>query len=225
MPYRITRRSNGMRRRRRTRGRRSTGDSGEKTAMEFARSAYRGVKYLKGLVNSELYKFDQTVTTTVPLGQPALVTNLVPLAEGDGDTNRTGNSVLVKGIYIQGVCTNASTTQPSFSRYVIVKDNQQIGDTVPTWNDVFDSGMVTAPISSATAGRFTILWDNRHVHSISPQTTASRMWRKFVPLKHHVRFNGPLSSDIQKGGLYLMQLTSNAVLSQSLEIRTTYHDN
>lgn len=206
-----------------TRGRRSYGRksmySGERAAASLARQAYRGVQYLKGLVNSELQKYDVQLTaniTTTPT-----TTHLSNISQGDSDAGRTGNSVLAKYVAMNGRYTAVAGN--SIVRTVVVRDKQQIGDSYPAYNTVFESNSVNALLNTDSVGRFTILYDKLNI--MSDTDTYTQCWKAYIKLDDHVRYNGSAVTDIQKNGVYLLQVANVLVVGQETNARFAFHDN
>lgn len=192
---------------------------------QMASSALRGVSYLRGLVNSEKYKYDTSVSITAT--STGVLHNLTTVAVGDGDNSRTGNSIFVRGLSIQGnTSRNASGTYPDGQvvRIMLVKDGQQISDTAPQVTDILETASVNSFLNSDTVGRFTVLWNKKY--KLDTQNP-NQLIKYNKTLWHHVRYNGTSGSDIQKGGLYLLIISNESVYgpAMGLQCRLSYHDN
>jgi len=189
----------------------------------IARAAWSGVKYLRTLVNSETHKLDTStsgnVTTT------ATITHITAIAQGDGINQRTGNSILVNYIYMRTqIVLNASATTSMF-RLLLIRDLQQVGDTAPALLDVLTTADCNSFLNANNVGRFKILHDC--VYSLDNAQRKQLFFKKYIKLNQHVRYNGSASSDIQKGGIYLMVLsdqTTNPVQIYN-NVRINWHDN
>ena len=191
-------------------------------ALEIGAKALSGVRYLKGLVNSELYKVDLPVTTAAT--SSGAVDHLSRIAQGDGDNNRTGNSILCKGLYVRGDFTmHASATTTKIVAYLF-RDKQQIGDSAPTITDLLTSADTESFLNPDTVGRFTVL--KRKVIYLNTDRPQSR-FECYLKMRHHIRYNGTASTDIQKGGLFLALVSDQATNTPStdLNFRVSYHDN
>lgn len=192
--------------------------------MDIASKAWRTAKYLKGLINVEHQKLD-TVVLAGTQSNIALVSNIVALGTGDTEGSRTGNSILVKYAYLKLSATLNSSASFTKLRVVLVRDKQQIGDTAPAYSDVYDTaGGTQAFLNKLTVGRFDILYDRLvDLDDNNPQ----RIVEKYIPLNSHIRFNGSASTDVQKGGLYVMLLSDQATNTPSVTCltRVMYIDN
>lgn len=197
------------------------------SAIQIAKKAARGVWYLKGLVNSEKFKHDIQASSNPAYS--GTLSSLVAINQGDGDGQRTGNSIFVRSVSMKGsVEWNSTQSVPQRLRMMLVIDKQQVGDTIPSPSDVLDTtGTSFAPYSmlnDTTVGRFTIL-KSRMYNVSSEKPVVDFNWN--INLRHHVRYNGTTSSDIQKGGLYLLLISDAATNGPTVFrfIRVSYHDN
>lgn len=198
---------------------------GSMRVRDLASAAYSGVKYLRGLVNSELYSLDNQSTASNLLTTGAVV-HLTAVAQGDGDGARTGNSIYVRSVNMRLACAWASAGNAGqIVKWALVEDTQQIGDTTPGFTDIYDNNNVVAHLSETTKGRFTIHKTGNLVLSVN---NPRELVQCQLTLRHHVRYNGTVGSDVQKGGLYLVlvsdQSSSNGP-SIVYDVRVSYHDN
>jgi len=146
---------------------------------------------------------------------------------GQGDTNatRTGNSIFSRMIFAQGVFTLNASADEDTVRVIVFSDKQQIGDTTPGVTDVLTSANINSPLNVLTLGRFQILKDFKRTFT---SAGVNRGTYKFaIPMRHHVRYNGTASSDVQKGGLFVLLIGSQPTntLNHSAEWRLTFYDN
>lgn len=217
--------------------------SGLKTASKFlsageqalilARSAVKSISYIRGLVNSEMFKYDKkpNVFTT---GIAGYGDTFVDIAQGDTDTLRTGNSLLVKAVRLDALIRMNGTTPNTMTylRILIVKDSQEVSDLAqPNIADVLestsDSSIIRSPLNSDTVGRFSILSNKVFaIDTYHPQKSI----KMYVPMQHHVRYNGTASTDIQKGNIFFYVLCDGVSVGLNnptcdLSTRTYYHDN
>lgn len=193
---------------------------------DLARKAWQGVWKLKGLVNSEMLKKDVTESGTPVTTAGAYSVNLSPIAQGDGPSDRTGNSVFARSLNIKGqIIFNASGSTTQFMRVAVVLDTQQVGDTSPAYTDLYSSAAYNAHVNVNTAGRFKILY-SKTIETDSVNNLARPLLIN-IPMRHHIRFNGTASTDIQKGGIYILASGSEATNGPYIryESRLSYHDN
>lgn len=195
--------------------------------IKSAAWAAKQIWKLKGLVNSEMYKLD-TVWT------PALMTNgfcsLIPkIAIGDGDSDRTGNSIFARSFNFSGQLThNATGANNQVVRISVIMDTQQIGDTSPSYTDIYETTSPYAHLNSNTVGRFKVLFSQTYVVNNYDKNLA--LVRINLPMRHHIRYNGSAITDIQRGGLYICAACDEPGTADKMpliggEHRLSYHDN
>lgn len=224
MPYR---RRRTISRRRTFRRRRPTYTT-TGSALHLARQAARGVYYLKGLVNSELKKFDASSTGNLP--DTGSVLSLNSIAQGDDITQRSGNSILVRSVdcrfLFQRDPAAAGANKVQLCRVSLVMDKQQISDTSPTHSDIYDGTGPLTHLNKLNVGRFTILWSR--VFILDNDSKFSKVMKCHKKMRHHVRYNGSATTDIQKGGLYFVFSSDQSTTdfpAYQLDSRVSYYDN
>lgn len=194
------------------------------SAKFLANKAVRGVQYLKGLVNSELYKFDSGATSSGVTTTP-VVLHCTNLGNGDGEGQRTGNSILAKSLSLRGTMTVDTAGATTNARLCVIRDKQQIGDSSPSWLDVFESATPYSFLKRETVGRFEILY-NKQV-TLVPAGDAAWNFVINIPMQSHIRYNGTGGGDIQKNGLFVMYCSDRSTGYPNLNYATrlSYHDN
>lgn len=223
MPYKRRRQTRRPMKRRRGFKRRRTGWGGYlRTGLSLARQVWK----LKGLVNSEMYKYDLVNQTPSP-GTTGTVTHLTSVAQGDGDGNRTGNSIFVRALNIRGhVQRNSAGSSVQIVRIAIIMDTQQIADSAPVFSDIYEGTDVLSHLNSDTVGRFKVLYNQ--VITLDSVSVPLRPFQINLPMRHHVRYNGVNGTDIQRGALYFVAVSSQASANYpaiTFDARLSYHDN
>lgn len=184
--------------------------------MQLAAKAYSGMKYLKSVINVEKKVHDVTETTAVTT---ATITSLCQISQGDSNILRDGNSI--KAVYLglkwYLVCHPSATS--CLVRFLVVKDNQQIADTIPAAGDVLNSVTLNSFLNKDTLGRFSILMDRR-MHLTLNGSNRTLFGHADFPLQHHIRYNGAAAADVQKGGLYLIMMSDQPINSPTLDLRS-----
>lgn len=191
--------------------------------MQLARSAYKGVRYLKGLVNAEKKKFDSS--DSYAIGTTAVSRHFTGIAQGDGDNSRDGNSILCKGLSLRGLLTIHASAGNTQVRLVIVMDKQQVADSLPTMANVLAGNSIQSFLNKDTVGRFQILYDK--VHLLDNNTRTQQFVKIWLPIDKHIRYNGTTSGDIQKNGLHIVQVSNEATNTPTITwtSRVYYYDN
>ena len=189
--------------RRRRRSRRQPWYNRRYSPMELATKAWRATKYIKGLVNSEMYHLQTSGTSSV--NNTGTIIHLSALAQGDGPDARTGNSILLRNIFLRlGITQHASATS-TYYRIILFHDKQQVSDTPPTVSQLLESSSTLSPLEQDSFGRFKIIQNWFFTTDNTKATT--RVIEKYYKVYKHLRYNGTAATDIQKNGLYLMLLS------------------
>lgn len=195
---------------------------------DVARSAWNGVKYLRGLVNSEMYKKDNYATAAaIPIGTaPPNAYIFTNIDQGDGDGGRSGNSILAKRLSVRGTITMNALATTTFVRCIIVRDLQNTTDSYGALSNIIqDPSNMGSLLNNQTVGRYTVLYDR--TYSMNSGGKTSILLNVNLAFDYHVRWNGSAATDIQKGGLY-MYLWSNESTNTptyTAHHRLSYHDN
>lgn len=151
-------------------------------------------------------------------GTTATITALTDIASGDSNITRSGRKVNL--ISLSGRCFAQVDNDNFFGdkiRCIIFRDNRQVGDTIPTTTQVLESAGVFSHLNKNNSGRFTIIRDwlmklspcNKPENAIAATyatTDNIQVWKVFAKLKGHASYNGDASTDIESGGLYLLQM-------------------
>lgn len=193
------------------------------SVAQIASTAYRGMRMLKGIVNAERKFVDVTLVTA--LSNTGDITQLNPLAEGATESTRNGLSVLMKNLFIRQALYMNSAARIEFIRLIVFVDSQQVGDTAPAVTDVLETASYVSPLNRQAAGRFSILYD--HVHSFSITGSQCGFLKLNIPVNLHAKYNGAASTDIQKNGVYILRIESEATnhASGNMYSRINYYDN
>jgi len=208
-------------------GRKLGGVWDKPSTTSVAKAAWSGVKYLRTLVNSEVHKHDVTPTSQA-VGTTATIVQLNAIAQGDTAAQRTGNSLLAKYLSLKLYLTmNASATQ-TLVRIIIFMDKQQVADTAPATTDLLQSNSTLSFLSNNAAGRFQVLKDYLiNLDLASHSSWRNKYYKSFAGRNLHCKFNGVNNTDINKNGVYLLMLSSEATNTPTLTYssRFGFHDN
>lgn len=195
--------------------------SGERLAIK----ALRGVKAIRGIINSEKKVHD--ISSSFEPTTTGTVIHLNPVSQGDTNTSRDGNSILAKYLGVRTRSIMHSTATATYIRYMIIQDTQQVSDTTPTIGDILqDVSVLSFYDRNLNVGRFKVLHDK--VQNLDVINRWSGQLNFNCSLNHHTKFNGTAGSDIQKNGLYLVLLSNEATGTKpnvTYESRFAYYDN
>ena len=196
------------------------------STAQIARAAWRSAKYIRGLVNSEMFHLDNAIT----LGNAQNAIELIPkVAIGDTVASRTGNSILAKAFSANGyMYINSSQTTNTRVMLAIIMDKQQVSDTIPSLSDIFvDPLNPSSLLNRDNLGRFTVMWRKQYTLSSNTAGNNSKQVKIYKRFQHHVRYNGSAITDIQRGGMYFCIITSEPSMypTVTFQSRFSYHDN
>lgn len=196
-----------------------------KTGRSLAMKAYKGVQFLKGLVNVEK-KFINVQTGNLSPGTTSSVTALNPIAQGSSDVTRNGDSILAKYIQLSGEVFGSASSSQDIVRIVLLCDKENRG-TAPTYTDVYTDASVHSYLNKENMDRFIILRDWHFTFSTGSKNAFA--FKKFIRLNTHLKYSGNAgnATDIRQNGLYLMVLgvdnTNKALVN--VNSRIAFYDN
>lgn len=196
---------------------------------QVAMKALKGVKYLKGLVNSERHVTDISAaySGTITTSTTNQTMSLIRVAIGDTNSTRTGNSILCKTVQIKGFLDWDAASLTDRVRMILVQDKQQISDTIPNWSDFYTGDINSFP-ANFSHQRFKVL-GSYTFNQTDDNRNAQVPVNIFLRYQTHVKYNGSLETDIAKNGLYLIMISNKAAGSQppsfSCNTRITFYDN
>lgn len=193
------------------------------STADIAKSAWSTAKWLKSMVNVE--KLLHEVAVSANPNTTGTVTHLTAISQSDTQSGRTGNSIKIVSLNMSFFIRRNSGAGQSALRFCIVRDNQQVSDTAPSFTDVFSASNTYSLLNAGTLGRFSILMDRKITLDDAGQSMVNLV--KNINLNHHVRYNGTSGTDQQKGALYLLLVSNEATATPSVEgtIRVRYIDN
>lgn len=184
----------------------------------------RTVNFLKGVINSELKRYDENVNSLID--SSGVITALSDMGTGDTINVRDGWSILAK--YDTAKFTfvmNASATT-TLVRLILFVDTQNNG-VLPTVADVLGSADVSSLINPKNTQRFTVLYDRRY--SMSINANRSIIAKAYKKLDFHIRYTADASgvASQSKNGIFLLAISSEATNTPTLDFhnRIAYYDN
>lgn len=156
---------------------------------------------------------------------PALagaVTHISVIAQGDGLSDRSGDKIFIEKVNLM---VNSLSTASNNTRYVLVRDNFNLG-TTPAYTDVFTSAFVASPYSSLNVvqqKRFRVLCD--FVISGSVAGNSATTVRRTINVNQPCFFSGAASTTKAVGSLYLCVITDVATsVAHDVEMQVIYSD-
>lgn len=190
--------------------------------MDLATKAMQGVNSIRKLINVEHKKFDTTMASVMTTSG-STNWHLTAIAEGDDINARNGRSILVRFLHVKGRI--AIGELGSIVRVICVRDLQQVSDTVPAIGQILETTDVNSFSALAGEQRFEVLYDKRFYCDLN---ATNQDFHFNATLQSHVKYNSTLSTDIQKGGIYLFVFTNGWTTIQpaiSAQSRVVFTDN
>jgi len=175
------------------------------------------VRSLQRVVQSFLPELKNTTVDLAQanFGTAGTIQHITAVAQGNAENQRIGEDMTLKKLFIKGQITNMKTTSttsvPVYYRFLVVRDKQQVNDTVPAIGDVVSAtDPVTAMPVVGFANRFQYVYVSPLICNNSTllgnqMGVVDHSWSGTV----RVGFNGSNATDIQKNGFYFLILTSD----------------
>lgn len=198
----------------------------------LAYKAYKGMRFIKGLVNVENKKFDVAAVGQAVDYAGAAIARLSTVQAGDDVGNRNGNSILAKHLLFRYTLHGNTTADSTIVRCIIFADTQFNG-TNPTAALVLESGQlstanaVNAPLNVDSAGRFMILRDKVHViNNQLDNYSVIGHYNAWIPLNFHIKF-----TDVTTGGwtnqIFVLFISDQQTNTPSVDYssRLSFYDN
>lgn len=174
----------------------------------MAASAYSGVKYLKSLVNVEKHPLLTNATVT-PDNVTGTFSCLNLVAQGDTNTSRTGNSILMRSVNINIRYSINASASHSTIRTILFWDKEANGST-PIISDILATASALGNYNHDEASRFQVLYDKPLV--LSNTGTQELYKRIYKRLQRHTHFDGTTAAvaDIVDYSLWLFFVSDEA---------------
>lgn len=148
-------------------------------------------------------------TATLQRNSAGDVTHITAIAQGDDLSNRQGDNIVVKRIWIQGmVRTDTSSLDFDVIKFAIVQDTRQVDSTNPTYSAVYSTAgggndqFALCPLNNDNLGRFKILWSKVMAPCVG--SGDCKTFSKYIKCNIPVRFRGTTGNTQTRNGLYLM---------------------
>lgn len=187
----------------------------------------RTVAGIRGLINSELHYKDNSLNPAInSTGSVTWVTN--SLAQGDQVANRTGNSILLKSVFLRGTANMSSSATTTTMRLIFFLDKENDGAT-PAVTDVLQTADVKSNYNLLHSKRFVMLYDRLHVFDavVGPRLKPFKLMLK--PPMTHLKFGGTSGNiaDARENHIFLLAVSNEAtnVPVLPLEARIKWFDN
>lgn len=151
-------------------------------AWSLAKRTAAGLNQIRKMINTEEKYID--VSTTLSASRAGVVTYMAPIAQGDNISDRTGDSIKVQEVYLEGFITyNAAATTPMTARVIVFRELTNVGS-APTGGDLIQSAssqFATTALYNFVNGkslnkRYSILFD---------EFFTLDLYNQIVPFSYH----------------------------------------
>lgn len=161
------------------------------------------VRKLKSLLNVEVKHFDVTSSGTLATSSGAATGTLLSgLAQGDGPSDRDGNSVRLQGLSYRQRSEVHATTPESYTQRLLIVQSSFGENTVPTLSDVIDGGSSVLDYRNIEQSRgYKVLVDKTSV--INFANPDLRYFEGHIDLNNHLKFDGTAGTDHTYGAIWL----------------------
>jgi len=199
---------------------------------DLAHKAYRGVKYIKGLINVEK-KFFDVAGTAQAISSTPLILNLSNIATGDDYNQRDGNSILLQSLQWRIAMYANSAAVAHRIRIIVFRDNDQRG-TDPAASDLLEvtgsNNIINSPLLHYVNQRFSVLSDKVYTLCINGDNYF-RTVKKFMkmPQGTHIKYQSTAGADASnwEGALYALFVSVDVTNTPSMDyyFRLRFTDN
>lgn len=144
------------------------------------------------------------------------------IAQSVTSTGRVGLDIQPTSLNIHAVLKfnfGGSANYQQSMRIIMVRDVQQVQDTAPTVASILHDpayAMVSF-YSEVTKGRYQILSDNLFNFTAQAGNSIYKFNKTYNLSKHKIHYNGANSTDIQKGGIYMLLISSEVTYTPTLD--------
>lgn len=139
------------------------------------------------------------------------------IAQGDGQSDRTGRMIQPTAIAYNFGVTNSNQNDPHTWTFIWFRDNQQVGDTLPTASQLLTPeaiNTVRAPLAMLNLnnrGRFTVIKRRQFTVQDKDSGYSQMSFKGYIrlPKGKAIRYNGSGTGDIERNGFYLLIISSS----------------
>lgn len=166
----------------------------------------KSVGLLKSLVNSE-YKYIDSGTVGITFNNTGTVSYLTDVAQGLGDEDRIGNTILLKDIIFRCEIAMNATASATSVRVILFCDKETDG-TSPTVTQVLETASYLSPLNQDSSKRFVVLHDIGFSMSIYNNRIISDKFYK--ELNIHTRYDGSGATvaDARQNQIFLLTISN-----------------
>jgi hypothetical protein len=155
---------------------------------------------------------------------------LNPIIQGTGAGNRTGRDVLIEYVDLRFDLSSTAVNSTDLYRLMVVWDTETRGAT-PAYADILSAAAgVISPVNFDNTHRFKVLYDSS-AHNITSESSGLSFFRGVhvvVPVNKKAHYynasNTGTVTDIDSGGLFLIDVCSQGVVNMAVQGRVVFRD-
>ncbi len=176
-----------------------------------ALKALREVRKLKRSVEKKfVFKVSQTLVVT----DAGSVISFSPAAQGDGESERNGNQMLVTGVGMRMTALLNGSATETVLRVIVFVDKRQVTDTAPSVASVLQQVRPLSYLNGIRHNRFKVLFDKTFALEVASNAFEFvKFWTKLNLLQ---KYNGAATGDIEKNGIWLLTVADEVTNDPSL---------
>ena len=177
---------------------------------------------------TDLFSSDTNFTTA----RSEKIADGVPIPQGTGTDERIGNQVMLKGLtlglrleWLRNVAL-----QTRFCRYMVVHFRDFAAAGSGSFNAAMSNGTFqdNSLLPRSVDRTYKVLLDKKiSLNEISGNSVSHKLINSYVPINKLTQYSGPLSTDLEKGGIVVYLFTGNStanVLTYDFKCRIHYKD-
>lgn len=182
-----------------------SGASG-KSAASVAKRALREVRKLASTRETKRLDLSVANQDCLTMSLNGYITNIAPIAQGAGPTERVGDTVRLKHLTVIGAMNSVNASNFCW-RWLVVQDRQAAPSYTPSVAEILTSARTNAVIRESKKSQYKILYDKMVDTNVNFTNQDTRHSLRFeVPLDYTMEFNGSSSTAFQRNSTYLILL-------------------
>lgn len=177
-----------------------------KSASSVAKKALREVRKLAS--TREVKRLDLSLGNADLLAYSlnGYLTNIAPIAQGAGTTERIGDTVRLKKCTVIGTMNSANASNFCY-RWLLIRDKQTRASYTPSVSEIMSSARTNAVMLESKTSQYEILYDKIVDTNVNFTNQDTRNTIRFeVPLDITMEFNSTTSTSFQRNNVYLVML-------------------
>ncbi|QGH72492.1 MAG: capsid protein [CRESS virus sp. ctmn412] len=183
----------------------------------------------------ELKYYDTIITNNTPVSGTSLVSILDDMAQGDTESTRDGNYIIIKSINVKGyVYDQGAGPRDTICRMILIREKVDCEGNLPLVGDLLDTDAIPSLRYWPNMGNFQVWWDKTFVirasdDYVTDQIQHSRLVKYYKKAKKPIRAYydgvGPGVGTCKRGHFFLITMTDQVAGNRpnwDLKVRITF---